>query len=367
MKASAPRVTVLMGVYNGSNFVGAAVDSILAQTFTDFELLVVDDASTDSSAAILSRYRDPRIRIIRNESNCGLTRSLNIGLAVVRGELLARHDADDVAYPRRLERQVVFLDSHPEIALVGTQVRNIGPRGEVLRVRTRKPVTSEGIEWDMMFAAPFVHSSVMCRTAVLRDELGGYDETFLTSQDVEAWSRLVVVARVANLDEQLLDFRSHPQSVSERKYSATNVRRVESVLLRNVERSTGVCAETAEWPYLWDCIVNHNVLPRNRRAADAPRILDVIYRRFVERHPSARRNPEIRRSRAWILAETACYLAEDMKMRAAATFARAALLDPVATSRTAPRFGARLLFGRRADAARKARRARIGAAESDHK
>ena len=364
MKTSAPRVTVLMCVYNGSDFLGHAVDSILAQTFADFELLVIDDASTDSSAGILSRYRDPRMRVIRNESNCGLTRSLNIGLAAARGELLARHDADDVAHSRRLERQVVFLDSHPEIALVGTQVRNIGPRGEVLRARTRKPVTSVGIEWDMMFAAPFVHSSIMCRTTILRDSLGGYDETFVTSQDVEAWSRLVLLARVANLDERLLDFRSHPQSVSSRKYSAANVRRVESVLLRNVERSTGACSDTAEWPYLWNCIINHKVLPRDRRAAEAPRILGVIYRRFVQRHPLARSNREIRRSRAWILAETACYLADDMKIGAVATFVRAALLDAVTTSRVVPRFGARLLFGRHADGLNRGVRAPT---ESDHK
>jgi Glycosyl transferase family 2 len=342
-----PRVTVLMSVHNGVPFLAEAVESILGQTMTDFEFLVIDDRSTDGSAEVVEAYGDPRIRVVRNDSNLGLTRSLNIGLAAARGELIARQDADDNSHPERLARQVAFLDAHPEIALVGTQARIIGSRGERRRGVIRKPVTADGIAWEFMFGNPFIHSSVMVRTKVIREMLGGYNEAFITSQDYELWTRLVAVARATNLKERLMDFRSYSESVSRQKYSASHVQRVEGILLHNIERLTGASAETERWPHLWDTIVNDEVLPRHSGVVDAPRVLDAIYRRFVERHPGAESNVEIRRSRASILAHISCHLARSSRTRGFFTLLRALAVDLRVAPTYVPRFFARLTMGGR--------------------
>src|SRR5258705_775698 len=113
-----PQVSVLLPVWNGERHLAAAIESVLGQSFTDFELLIVDDGSTDGSAALIRRYGDERIRLFENEKNLGVTRSLNLGLAQARGRYVARMDADDLSAPERLARQVAFLDSHPEVALV---------------------------------------------------------------------------------------------------------------------------------------------------------------------------------------------------------------------------------------------------------
>ncbi len=126
-----PKVTVLLPVYNGARFLRQAIDSVLSQTWKDFELLVVNDGSTDGTAAILESYSDPRIRILSNVQNIGLTLSLNKGLQSARGEYIARIDADDIALPIRLEKQVSYLDQHPEVGLVATGVKVIDERGHV--------------------------------------------------------------------------------------------------------------------------------------------------------------------------------------------------------------------------------------------
>src|ERR1043165_9066720 len=120
-----PHVTVLMAVYNGEPFLAKAIDSILAQTYEDFELLVVDDGSTDATPDIVRSYGDRRVRTVRNPRNIGLARSLNVGLAEARGALVARHDADDLSYPDRFRRQVEFLAAHPDVAVLGTRFDSI--------------------------------------------------------------------------------------------------------------------------------------------------------------------------------------------------------------------------------------------------
>ncbi|HEX9083960.1 MAG TPA: glycosyltransferase family 2 protein [Gemmatimonadaceae bacterium] len=210
-----PRVTVLMSVFNGEPFLAPAIESILRQTFTDFEFLIIDDASTDGSLAITRSFADPRIRVIVNEANIGLTRSLNKGLAAITTELVARQDADDVSARRRLEAQVAFMDDHPNVAVVGTQARLIGANGAALGPLLPWRASSDlGLRWQMMIDSGFVHSSVMFRKAVVRDELGGYDETFRTGQDAELWTRVARRGSLANLGASLVDLRTHAGSIS---------------------------------------------------------------------------------------------------------------------------------------------------------
>lgn len=331
------RVTVLMAVYNDAEFVEKAVESILLQTFSDFEFVIVDDGSADGSGTIVSAVADPRVRVIRNPVNYGLTRSLNIGFAAARGEFIARQDADDVSHRTRLEKQVRFLDTHADVALVGSQVRIIGREGKPLRSRVLKPVTEDGIAWELMFGNPFVHSSIMLRTSVMR-QMGGYNEQFATSQDVDLWSRVAEKARVANLAECLLDFRTHRDSVSRRNYSARNVQRVESVLSSNVKRISGSAAAADSWAAVWNSIVNREVLAPRAAALDAAHLVDMIHRGFVARRPRAASNAEVRRSHAGVLGQIACYIGETDPVRGLRVIFRAFVTHAGVATRWLPRF-----------------------------
>jgi GT2 family glycosyltransferase len=211
-----PRVSVVMPNHNGGPWLAEAVDSVLAQTLADFELLVIDDGSTDGSPELLDRYArlDPRVKLIRQPRR-GLTEALNRGLAAARAPLFARLDSDDIARPMRLQRQAAFLDAHPDIGLVGSWARQIDvngrPRGE------RKPRTDPAdLARDLERANPFVHSSIMARTGLLRG-LGGYRPVFEAAEDYDLWLRLAEAAEVANLPEFLISYRMHDGAVSQRK------------------------------------------------------------------------------------------------------------------------------------------------------
>ena len=207
-----PSVTVLMTMFNAAAHLRAAVASILGQTFGDFEFVIVDDGSTDASAAIVESFGDARIRLVRNERNNGQTPCLNQGLVLARGTWVARQDADDISLPRRLERQVAFLRAHPGVALLGTAARQIDGEGRALGVQT-PPADPWAIRWMNLFDNSFFHSAVMIRTAVVREELGGYDESFRCSQDYALWSRLARRHAVANFAEPLIALRVHAASM----------------------------------------------------------------------------------------------------------------------------------------------------------
>jgi hypothetical protein len=210
--AAAPRVTVLMAVYNGERFLREAIDSILAQTFRDFEFLILDDGSTDASLDIVRSYADPRIRLLQNDRNLGLTRSLNRGIAAARGELIARQDGDDISEPDRLARQVAYLDAHPEIGLLGAGFREMDSDGTVLGDRPL-PCDPVGIRWALLFHCPLAHSAVVFRRTVV-DEVGPYDERLRYAADRELWSRIARRFPAANLPEYLLRYRVNPWSMT---------------------------------------------------------------------------------------------------------------------------------------------------------
>jgi glycosyltransferase involved in cell wall biosynthesis len=195
-----------MSVFNDPAFLPEAVGSILGQSFRDFEFLIIDDGSTDETRELLAGFSDPRLRLVRNEVNCGLTRALKMGVDLARGDYLTRMDADDVALPDRLERQVAFLDRRPETALLGGACVQINDTGRALGVQ-RKPEHDLEIRWFALLDNPFIHSSVMLRRHVLR-ELGlNYDEAFQTAQDYDLWTRLLRQRRGANLAGPLVRYR----------------------------------------------------------------------------------------------------------------------------------------------------------------
>lgn len=244
---SKPLISVVMSVYNGSQYLREAVDSILNQTRTDFEFIIIDDGSTDGTAAILDAYTDPRIRVIRHQ-NQGLTKSLNLGIREAQGTYIARQDADDRSFPERLATQAEFLDSHPEIALVGSAVKVISSDGAELAT-FRHPTDSAEIVTTLRTYNCFWHGSIMFR----RDcfvELGGYDERFVTAQDYDMWLRFSERHQLANLQESLYAYRFTADSVTVKRMVSQH--RLAVLARRLAEERACGCASTPEdiTPYL---------------------------------------------------------------------------------------------------------------------
>jgi glycosyltransferase involved in cell wall biosynthesis len=206
-----PAVSVLMGVRNGAPQVRDAVESVLAQTATDLELIVVDDDSTDATPGILASFRDPRLRRERRARG-GLTSALNAALRLARAPLVARLDADDAALPERLERQLAYLHAHPEVGLLGTAAREVDSSGREVAI-VRPPTGDVEIRRALIRRNPFVHSSVVMRRAVV-EQVGGYDEAFAVAQDYDLWMRMSVVTRMANLADPLVVRRLLPGRIS---------------------------------------------------------------------------------------------------------------------------------------------------------
>ncbi len=212
----APKVSVIMAVYNGERYVRQAIDSILAQTFDDFELVLVDDGSTDDTAEILDSYDDSRIVKVKNPQNIGLTRSLNRGIDAARGELLARQDGDDASLPERLVEQVGFMEAHPAVGLVGSGSRWINGQDEPIR-DWRPPTDPAEIQQRLLASIPFLHGTFMFRRACLEDIGGGYDEGMSVAQDCDLLLRISERWDLANLPDVLYVHRRHQNTVTARR------------------------------------------------------------------------------------------------------------------------------------------------------
>jgi glycosyltransferase involved in cell wall biosynthesis len=212
-----PKVSVIMSVYNGSDYLDQAIKSVLEQTFIDFEFLIVDDASTDSSLGIISTWaeKDQRIRIIRNEQNIGLTRSLNKAVGLSIGEYIARIDADDVCHPERLVKQVQYLDTHLSVGLVGSWAYKIDQLGKTLG-QLKYPTDGNVIKQKLIRYNLFIHSSIMVRRELL-NILGGYNSDFRYAQDYDLYFRLLNICELSNIPEFLISSRYSDGSITRSK------------------------------------------------------------------------------------------------------------------------------------------------------
>jgi len=208
-------VSVLMPVYNAERYVAEAVESILAQTYTDFEFLIIDDGSTDRTPKILKRYaeQDPRIHLV-SRPNRGLVPTLNEGLLLARGEFIARMDADDVALSDRFEVQVAYLREHPEVVCLGSKVQCIDEAGRFLYEGSHA-MDHEAIEELVLTGScPLNHPSVMMRRAAVM-AVGGYDPQMKHAEDLDLFLRLGEFGRLVNLPRTVLKYRVHPSSKCE--------------------------------------------------------------------------------------------------------------------------------------------------------
>jgi glycosyltransferase involved in cell wall biosynthesis len=230
-----PSVSVLMPVYNAEPYLAEAVESILGQTFADFEFLIVNDGSTDRSRTILERYaaRDGRIRL-SSRPNTGHTVALNELLDLASGELLARMDADDVALPQRLARQVDYLREHRDVVCVGTAVHFIDEAGRFLR-NGHPAMDHEAIQRRALAGdCPLNHPSIMMRRAAVL-AVGGYRPEFQPAEDLDLWLRLGEVGRLTNLPEVLMKYRQHERSFSE-KHQRLQLERSAAAVLAACQR-----------------------------------------------------------------------------------------------------------------------------------
>jgi len=290
-----PEVSVVMSVYNGQEFLGEAIESILAQSWSDFEFIIIDDGSTDNSAGVIESYKDPRIHCIRNECNRGLAWSLNAGIARASGRYVARMDADDRSLPERLSRQVNFLKSHPTVAVCGGWIEVVGSG---VRQVWEYPTTPQGIHARLLFDCSMAHPTVMLDRAHWNKARLSYDSTYSYAQDYELWCRAVHSISLANLPEVLLIRRLHSEQIGQRRgpaqqEGARRIRRreLEQLGLAPTEQQCALHESISTWSWprtdsfvrdaeVWLCVL--------RRANDArarypePEFSRVIGERWAE-------------------------------------------------------------------------------------
>lgn len=210
--ACTPRISVVMSVYNGEKYLREAIQSIFRQTYQDFEFIIINDCSTDTTSEIIKSFNDPRIKVINNQENIGLTKSLNKGVKTTNGEYIARMDADDISLPHRFETQIKFLDENPEYALVGSsfyQINDVGKTIALTGVLTGDADLCSGLKSHNRFG----HGSVLMRKAAFT-ECNGYNEEFEYTQDYDLWLRMSERFKIANIEEPLYCWRLTANCIS---------------------------------------------------------------------------------------------------------------------------------------------------------
>jgi len=258
---SGPRVTVLMSVYNGGPYLREAVESILRQSFSDFEFLIIDDGSQDDSVAIVEAYKEPRIRLIRNGGNLGLSLSLNKGLELARGEYVARMDADDISRPERLALQVAFLDAHPQVGVCGSWVRFFPKAQGAL---WKLPPSSEQIRCWQFHTVGVAHPAVMLRRRFFAEHGLIYDPLCRYAQDFELWGRAIRYMEFANIQRVLLDYRLSPGQVG----AAHGPEQLATVTPLRLERVRELGLEPTQEQQHWHEMIMNGGLPAESASLD---------------------------------------------------------------------------------------------------
>lgn len=253
MNSEEPFVSVIMPVRNGESFVADAIESVLRQSFTSFELIVVDDGSTDRTLEICHRYGDRRVRIIRNVVPLGVPGSLNLAIAEARGGYLARLDADDIALPDRLLKQVAFLEANPDYGIVGSWMETFGLRRRLVKL----PVSDLEIRSTLLFRNAFAHPAVLFRKNWDSGGPGFYDEGYAAAQDYELWARISKLWRCHNIPQSLTGYRLHDSqhstvngTVARRNAAAVSKRQLSSLGLSSPPLSSSRRAQRA-----WRCLL----------------------------------------------------------------------------------------------------------------
>ena len=250
---SAPRISVVMPVFNAARYLHAAIVSVLAQTFSDLEFIIVDDGSTDGSLQIAQNFRDERIRIFSNVENCGAAKSKNLGIKNARGEFIAFLDADDIALPSRFLEQSDFLLRNKNVGVVGSLAARIDENGATASANLMAPHAPDEIAPTLLFENCLVQSSVMLRRNILPAEL--FRTEFEPAEDYELWTRLAPTASIAIIEHPLVQYRTHPGGVSARKTAQmeASVRAIHTAQLAQLDiaatpQQLELHAKISQWP-----------------------------------------------------------------------------------------------------------------------
>lgn len=200
-----PQISVVMPAYNAEKYITEAIDSILFQTFKDFEFIIINDASTDSTKEIVESFNDPRIILINNEQNKGVAKSLNIGISAAKGKYIARMDADDIALPERFQKQFDFMEQHPNIDVCGSWAKKTGNENEIIN----NPVSYEDIKDALFFSCSMSHSTIVFKKSLNFQ----YSSEFPRAEDYDLWCKKINDLKFVNIPEVLLLYRVHGYQV----------------------------------------------------------------------------------------------------------------------------------------------------------
>ena len=294
-----PKVTVLMSVYNGEKYLRQSINSILNQTFEDFEFLIIDDASTDSSNDIILSYNDQRIKVIKNNKNIGQAVSLNRGLQEANAEYVARMDQDDISLSLRLEKQVIFMDEHLEVGVSGVFAMFIDSHDEKLEMKSYEKMMTENedLKTQLIFRPCFIHPSVIIRLSLLKDHHLFYEENAGHAQDYRLWYRMSSICDFGNIPDKLYKYRFHKSQLSKNKrndqFLSSNLTRImvlEDFLNRRVSQKEQIkhagismaqygsnineVNEAENWLIF---LMNHNKMERKYNANSLGNILENIW------------------------------------------------------------------------------------------
>jgi glycosyltransferase involved in cell wall biosynthesis len=215
-----PLITVLMPVYNAQDYLHESIASVLSQTMANFEFLIFNDGSTDSSLEIIKSFNDPRIVVFDYKKNSGYVKHLNFGISIAKGKYIARMDADDISVQNRFELQCAFMEANPEIGVCGSNFKFIGSKYVV-----RYPKSHGDISIYLLYDSAIGHPTAFIRTNVLRESEILYDENYIPAEDYQLWSRLINYTKFANLNKVLLHYRQHNSQISSSKSSAQSINR----------------------------------------------------------------------------------------------------------------------------------------------
>lgn len=268
-----PAVTVLTTVLNCERFIRESVESILKQTFGDFEFIIIDDGSTDNTIRILSSYaKDPRVRLIKNRHNIGRIPALNQGLSLSRGQYIAIQDADDISLPERLRLQYDFLEADPECVIVGANIAEIDEEGNELR-HPMRPELDIDLKFSTLFRCTFANPSIMFRKSVLQKHDLRYDESDVHAEDFGLISKLVALGKARNFREILLKYRRHEgnnSKVNSRELHGSSI----EIARKNLER-LGLELDSSQVRRLRNLISARGISPEHV-AEDVSNLLEAI-------------------------------------------------------------------------------------------
>lgn len=242
-----PFFSVLLPAFNAKAHIGSAIRDILTQTFRDFELLVVDDGSTDGTSECVAKFSDPRLRLISLPANQGLVAALNAGLQEARGKWIARQDADDRSRRDRLAKQARLISENPDTVLVYSQARLIDANG-FWRGKLRPPAEDAELRWDLCFRNPVPHTSAVFSVKIGRDKLGGY-RNCKACEDYDLWSRLLRNGKAIGSVEALVSYRNHAGSIMGREHAVQAERKnsaLKEIMTGNLEEWLDASKEEAD-------------------------------------------------------------------------------------------------------------------------